>query len=288
MSTDYTLAFGTHATPEDGRCAMEWVSFLAGEPHSDDPACVSPVLRAYCTTLNDSLEDGPRQLLRPYLARTIGTSADGLDEHRSWMAMDWLIRTYAPAWLSAAGLPGPAQRLAELPPVLDGSALPGALAGLKDARRRDPRLVVGGTRPGPCRGSRAVGCRSGGGSTVSLELGRRRRLGSRARCSRRSRRRPRAGDRARDRRRLRRHRSPGGADGDGAGGGARGGLHGSLPHAARAAALRLRTARPDAADRASGGMGQRRGARGTASLRSARVARSPRSGGRRPAPGAGS
>ncbi len=135
MSTDYTLAFGTHATPEDGRCAMEWVSFLAGEPHSDDPACVSPVLRAYCTTLNDSLEDGPRQLLRPYLARTIGTSADGLDEHRSWMAMDWLIRTYAPAWLSAAGLPGPAQRLAELPPVLDGSALPGALAGLKDARR---------------------------------------------------------------------------------------------------------------------------------------------------------
>ena len=66
MSTDYTLAYGTHATPADGRCAMEWVSYLAGEPHSDDPACVSPVLRAFCMTLNDSLEDAPRQRLRPY------------------------------------------------------------------------------------------------------------------------------------------------------------------------------------------------------------------------------
>ncbi|HUE25944.1 MAG TPA: hypothetical protein VMP89_04150 [Solirubrobacteraceae bacterium] len=46
MGTDYTLAYGTHATPDDGRCAMEWVSYLAGEPHSDHPACVSPVLRA--------------------------------------------------------------------------------------------------------------------------------------------------------------------------------------------------------------------------------------------------
>lgn len=77
MSTDYSLAYGTHTTPKDGRCAMEWVSFLAGEPHSDDPSCVSPVLRAYCTTLNDTLEDGPRQLLQPYLMRTIGKQMMG-------------------------------------------------------------------------------------------------------------------------------------------------------------------------------------------------------------------
>ena len=24
MSDDYTLAYGTHVRPEDGRCAMEW------------------------------------------------------------------------------------------------------------------------------------------------------------------------------------------------------------------------------------------------------------------------
>jgi hypothetical protein len=47
MSTDYTLSFGAHADANDGRCAMEWVSYLAGEPHGDEPECVSPVLRAF-------------------------------------------------------------------------------------------------------------------------------------------------------------------------------------------------------------------------------------------------
>ena len=139
MSADYTLSYGTHATPADGRCAMEWVSYLAGEPHSDDPACVSPVLRAFCTTLNDSLEDGPRQRLRPYLARTIGTVDDGLDEVRSWMAMDWLIRTYAPAWLELAGLAESAQRVAGLAPVLDSASLHAARVALGPARTRRAR-----------------------------------------------------------------------------------------------------------------------------------------------------
>jgi hypothetical protein len=150
MSTDYTLGYGTHATPEDGRCAMEWVSFLAGKPHGDDPACVSPVLRAYCTTLNDSLDDGPRQLLRPYLTRTIGTACDGLDEERSWMAMDWLIRTYAPTWLGVAELSGAAEQLATLPPVMDSSVLRTALDELR-AARRDTRTAwvaaLGAARP---------------------------------------------------------------------------------------------------------------------------------------------
>ncbi|MGA2924719.1 MAG: hypothetical protein ABSG43_01805 [Solirubrobacteraceae bacterium] len=135
MSPDYKLAYGTHATPEQGRCAMEWVSHLAGEPHSDQPRCVSPVLRAFCTTLNDSLDDEPRQRLRLYLARTIGTADDPLDEARSWMALDWLIRTYAPAWLVAARLYRPAHRLATLAPVLDSGDLPRALTALGVARR---------------------------------------------------------------------------------------------------------------------------------------------------------
>jgi hypothetical protein len=135
MSSDYRLAYGTHATPEDGRCAMEWVSYLAGEPHSDEPGSVSPVLRALCTTLNDSLEDEPRQRLRPYLARTIGTADDGFDETRAWLAMDWLIRTYAPAWLSAAGLTMSARRISTLPPVLGSPELGLALEGLGVARR---------------------------------------------------------------------------------------------------------------------------------------------------------
>jgi hypothetical protein len=113
---------------------MEWVSYLAGERHSDQPRCVSPVLRAFCTALNDSLEDGPRQRLRPYLTRTIGTADDGLDEVRSWMAMDWLIRTYTRTWLSVAHLPLAARWLSELRPVLSPSKLHPALEVLHGAR----------------------------------------------------------------------------------------------------------------------------------------------------------
>ena len=135
MSTDYTLAYGTHATPEDGRCAMEWVSHLAGELHGDEPACVSPVVRAFCVALNDGLEDRPRQRLRPYLVRTIGTTGDGLDTQRAWWAMDWLIRTDTPTWLSLADLSDAADRLRQLPEVAMATDLRGALEALGCARK---------------------------------------------------------------------------------------------------------------------------------------------------------
>jgi hypothetical protein len=133
--TDYTLSCGTHASPEEGRCAMEWVSYLAGEPHGDEPACVSPVLRAFCTSLNDGLEDIPRQRLRLYLPRMIGTSGDGLDNRRGWMAMDWLIRAHTSTWLEAAGLADAGERLRSLGVVSGVGDLTGALVELRFARQ---------------------------------------------------------------------------------------------------------------------------------------------------------
>jgi hypothetical protein len=134
MSADYTLDYGTHRTPEDGRCAMEWVSYLAGEPHSDQPLCVSPVLRGFCIALNDGLDTEPRQRLRPFLTRTIGTAEDGLDEHRAWLALDWLIRTYTPTWLHRAGLSGAAHTLVSLPVLHVDDDLGPALSALRAAR----------------------------------------------------------------------------------------------------------------------------------------------------------
>lgn len=116
--SDYTLADGAHESPVQGRCAMEWVAYLAGEPHTHKPVCVSPVLTAFCIALNDLLIDEPRQKLRPYLARTIGTASDGLDLQRAWMATDWVIRVYTPTWLACAGLEA-AERMRALPPVMD-------------------------------------------------------------------------------------------------------------------------------------------------------------------------
>jgi hypothetical protein len=101
---DYRLASGPHRRPGTGRCAMEWVAHLAGEPHSDAPRTVSPVLAAFARTLNDALDDDTRQRLRPYLGRTIGTAGDGGDAERVALCLGWLERECAPALLAHAGL----------------------------------------------------------------------------------------------------------------------------------------------------------------------------------------
>ncbi len=138
VDTDYRLSAGRHSSPEEGRCAMEWVSYLAGEPHSDEPSCVSPVLRAFCISFNDDLDDETRQRLRPYLARTIGTARDGRDAERAWLSMDWLVRVHTPVWLELAGLSEPARRLRTLPAIVEHDALAAAheelLAARADAR----------------------------------------------------------------------------------------------------------------------------------------------------------
>jgi hypothetical protein len=119
MNDEYHLAVGPHRRPGGGRCAMEWVAHLAGEPHTDAPATVSPVLAAFTRSFNDALEDGPRQRLRPYLVRTIGTAADGRDDWRAWLCADWLVRTCAPAMLDRAGLREHASALRRLAPLED-------------------------------------------------------------------------------------------------------------------------------------------------------------------------
>ena len=133
-SPTYFVSQGSHDRREDGMCAMEWASYLAGEPHSDSPQCVSPVVARFCIAFNDGLPDDRRQRLRPYLARTLGTRGDGMDEQRAWMCTDWLIRTHTPAWLSLAGLDLAAERLSSLPPVLAVENLQRALGPLTDAR----------------------------------------------------------------------------------------------------------------------------------------------------------
>lgn len=110
------LSSGAHASPEAGMCAMELTAYLAGEPHSDHPACASPVIAAYVRSWNDSLGDEARQRLKPYARRVIGTRASqAVEDRRAWMAADWLVREYTPAWLETAGLCDQAAALRALP-----------------------------------------------------------------------------------------------------------------------------------------------------------------------------
>jgi hypothetical protein len=136
MSTNpYLLSSGSHKSADDGRCAMEWVAYLAGEKHSDQPVCVSPMLKEFCIRLNDALPDDQRQRMRPYLARTIGTAGDRLDESRRWLCADWLIREYTPTFLELVpSLKARADALRVLPPVLAAEDVKRAMVDLSAAR----------------------------------------------------------------------------------------------------------------------------------------------------------
>ena len=94
-----TLTSGGHRSIDSGACLLEAASYLAGEPWSDHPTCVSPVLGAYGRSLNDVLPDDLRQTLKPYIPRLLNTAGDGQDERRSYMALDWLVRVYTPTWM---------------------------------------------------------------------------------------------------------------------------------------------------------------------------------------------
>lgn len=116
--TTLHLDQGGHNGPTAGHCLMEAVSMFAREPFTDEPRCVSPVLRIFGMRLNDVLDDDKRQTLRPYIPRLVGTAGDGLDEARSYMALDWLIRVYTPTWLRLVpALTGQADLLAQQGPI---------------------------------------------------------------------------------------------------------------------------------------------------------------------------
>jgi hypothetical protein len=127
------LAHGSHADRGDGVCLLEAVAWIAGEPHTDHPVCVSPALAAFGRSLNDVLPDDKRQQLRQFIPLLPGTAGDGHDETRGYMALDWLIRDSAPAWFDLAGLTAEAQTLRDLPRIVDLDAARAAAWAAADA-----------------------------------------------------------------------------------------------------------------------------------------------------------
>jgi hypothetical protein len=70
------LSRGRHASPEDGACVMEMASMLAGEPYSDHPPSVCPVIGAFLRVYNDAVDDDRRQDLYGYAARVVDSRAN--------------------------------------------------------------------------------------------------------------------------------------------------------------------------------------------------------------------
>ena len=131
-----TLAHGAHDSRAEGVCLLEAVAWFAGEPHSDRPTCVSPVLAAFGRTWNDRLDDAERQRLVPLIPRLVGTAGDAdADAVCGWMAVDWLVRTYAPAFLRLPpALADHADRLAALAPITSSADAVAAQPAIDAAR----------------------------------------------------------------------------------------------------------------------------------------------------------
>lgn len=116
------LRRGRHRSAEDGACVMELASMIAGEPFSDHPQCVSPVIGALLRAYNDLSGDDRRQDLLRFASDAVGSRGSDvvetarlqhcldvlteLEEARSHSLL-WRLRSPAPthlrAWLDGYG-----------------------------------------------------------------------------------------------------------------------------------------------------------------------------------------
>src|SRR5690606_10781311 len=119
-------------------------AWLAGEPHSDAPTSVSPVLATFARWFASALDDERRQDLKPRAERLAGTAAPGpgeggsaapapADLERAWRTTDWLIGVQAARWLRAAGQVQAAGRLEAAPSAREHEDLLGTVDVLSTA-----------------------------------------------------------------------------------------------------------------------------------------------------------
>ena len=93
------LSRGKHASPQEGACVMELASMLAGEPFSDHPRSVCPVVAAVLRRYNDALDDRRRQDLYAYAAKVVGTRGNArLERARTEHLRRWISERTPRRW----------------------------------------------------------------------------------------------------------------------------------------------------------------------------------------------
>lgn len=128
-------------SPETGAC---WMSALHYYTRHDESwtdqapwACVSPVIRTLCITLNDRLgsDEERGRVIGPHLFTPLGTNTGIEDDRkRAFLCADYAVRRFAPIVLDACGRLESAARLRALPPIVDAAS---ALVGRDMARAAD-------------------------------------------------------------------------------------------------------------------------------------------------------
>ncbi len=118
------LSKGKHSSPENGACVMELASMLAGEPFTDHPQSVCPVIGSFLRAYNDSVNDEKRQDLYAYAANVVGTRTSAqMQRARAERLAEWCDQIRSTHWTRAL-----------IPPTL-----------LAIATRRQPPIEAVGT-----------------------------------------------------------------------------------------------------------------------------------------------
>ena len=97
------LSKGKHLRPEDGACVMELSSMLAGEPFTDHPSSVCPVIGSFLRSYNDAIDEQRRQSLYEFASKVVGSrGSTRVQEARAERLARWAEEMYSArrAWLA--------------------------------------------------------------------------------------------------------------------------------------------------------------------------------------------
>jgi hypothetical protein len=97
------LTAGVHLSPEEGLNVIEAAAYFAGEPHSNSPASVCPVLTKYLLSINDSMNDNERSRLKAYVLPLNGSKNDSYLKRLELLVM-CNIKEVTPLMLRATGI----------------------------------------------------------------------------------------------------------------------------------------------------------------------------------------
>jgi hypothetical protein len=93
------LTRGKHGSPAEGACVMELASMLAGEPFSDHPGSVCPVIGSFLRAYNDSIDDERRQDLYAYASEVVGSyGSPAVEQARVRRLTAWSVELQQRRW----------------------------------------------------------------------------------------------------------------------------------------------------------------------------------------------
>lgn len=156
------IKHGSHKTRADGMCVMEVVALVAGEPHSDKPACACPALTRFAQALNDRFRllganaDAARtEVMRPLIPLLVGSKPvdESVSWQRAWFLVDRAVRELRPMareawanWYDRVGRPSYAAATRDIAAKL--RAVPAIVDRPSAAAARDTLVALGsGRRP---------------------------------------------------------------------------------------------------------------------------------------------